>query len=197
MSSRACTVSYCWSASLLALLAFSSSPALAQTNNPAGPRDATDVTKAEIRKVWDALDGSIDQQIKIIDIGGGNNVAVGVLERGATSTEGNTIRGLVHHKVTEIYYILEGSGTLVTGGTLEEARELAADNRAVVELVGPSLSGTSRGGRRRVVSAGDIVVIPAGVFHGFSRIDDHVTYLSLRVDPEHVLPTGYVHPLLQ
>ena len=41
---------------------------------------------------------------------------------------------------------------------------------------------------------GDIVVIPAGVPHGFRHIQDQVTYLSVRVDPDQTLPTGYAHP---
>jgi len=32
-----------------------------------------------------------------------------------------------------------------------------------------------------------------GVAHGFRAIDDHVDYLSFRVDADHVLPAGYVH----
>jgi quercetin dioxygenase-like cupin family protein len=47
-----------------------------------------------------------------------------------------------------------------------------------------------------VISEGDVVVIPAGVAHGFSKILDQVTYLSIRVDADQVLPAGYKHPLI-
>jgi hypothetical protein len=40
------------------------------------------------------------------------------------------------------------------------------------------------------------VVIPAGVPHGFRHIQEQITYLSIRVDPDQVLPTDYVHPSL-
>ena len=43
---------------------------------------------------------------------------------------------------------------------------------------------------------GDIIIIPAGVGHGWSQITDHVDYLSVRPDPEKVLPAGWVYPLL-
>jgi hypothetical protein len=46
------------------------------------------------------------------------------------------------------------------------------------------------------VGPGDIVIIPPGVLHAFSQITDHVTYLSVRPDPDRVLPGGYVNPLL-
>ena len=48
----------------------------------------------------------------------------------------------------------------------------------------------------RRVGPGDIIIIPPGVLHAFSQITDHVTYLSVRPDPDRVLPGGYVNPLL-
>jgi quercetin dioxygenase-like cupin family protein len=64
-------------------------------------------------------------------------------------------------------------------------------------LVGPTTTGIVQGGQRRSVSTGDIVIIPAGVPHGFAEIADHVTYLSIRPDVDHLLPAGYVHPALK
>jgi len=40
------------------------------------------------------------------------------------------------------------------------------------------------------------VIIPAGLFHAWSEIPDHVTYLSIRPDPNGVLPAGYVNPVI-
>ena len=42
-----------------------------------------------------------------------------------------------------------------------------------------------------------VVVIPVGAMHAWTSIPDHVTYLSIRVDPDQVLPTGYVNPEIQ
>ena len=53
------------------------------------------------------------------------------------------------------------------------------------------------GGARGVLGAGDIIVIPAGVPHGWTDIADHVDYLSVRPDPDRVLPAGYVNPALK
>jgi quercetin dioxygenase-like cupin family protein len=47
------------------------------------------------------------------------------------------------------------------------------------------------------VKTGDIIIIPAGVPHGWMDIVDHVDYLSVRPDPERVLAAGYVNPALQ
>jgi hypothetical protein len=44
---------------------------------------------------------------------------------------------------------------------------------------------------------GDIVIIPATVPHGWTDITDHVDYLSVRPDPDRVLPAGYVNPIIK
>ena len=66
-------------------------------------------------------------------------------------------------------------------------------------LNGPSCSGTIVGGDvvKRAVKTGDIIIIPAGVPHGWLEIPDHVDYLSVRPDPDRVLPSDYVHPALK
>src|SRR5256885_1962606 len=46
------------------------------------------------------------------------------------------------------------------------------------------------------VKTGDVVIIPAGVPHGWIDITDHVDYLSIRPS-DHVLEAGYVHPSLR
>jgi hypothetical protein len=39
-------------------------------------------------------------------------------------------------------------------------------------------------------------IIPTGVAHGWSGVKDHVVYLSVRPDPDRILPAGWVYPLL-
>ena len=102
----------------------------------------------------------------------------------------------MHSRVTEVYYVLSGGGTLVTGGTVSDRRDFPGDAEITTVLVGPSYDGTSEGGHSREIAAGDIVVIPAGVFHVWSHIEDHVTYLSIRPDLDKLLPTGYVNRVL-
>ena len=157
---------------------------------------ATDVTKADYMAVKNAPDGGVDRQVKVVDIGK-SNVAVGILHRDALERTDGPARGIVHSLVTEVYYIASGSGTLVTGGTMTDRRDIPADSEIVTVLVGESFVAASTGGRSRHVSDGDIVVIPAGVFHGWTEIEDHVTYLSVRPDPDKVLPAGWVNPVVQ
>ena len=181
---------------VLAVLAFLVIPTTQGEAQQRAAPPATDVTAAEIEAVYNTIGSSIDQQIKIADIGDGN-VAVGVLHRDAVQDQGDAPTGLVHTEVSEVYYVLSGGGTLVTGGTTTVLGNLPADNRAVTELIGPSYRATSEGGYSRQISEGDVVVIPAGLFHAWSEIPDHVTYLSIRVDPDRTLPAGYLHPVLE
>jgi quercetin dioxygenase-like cupin family protein len=143
-----------------------------------------------------APEGGADRQIKVVDVGK-LNVGVGVLTQGARKTApGEPVAGISHAQVTEVYYVLSGSGVLITGTEIEGPVPLAADSEVVKVAVGPSLRATFMGGERRTVSAGDVVVIPAGVLHGWVEIPEQVRYLSVRPDPDRVLPAGYVNPAL-
>ena len=51
------------------------------------------------------------------------------------------------------------------------------------------------GGQSRPIGPGDVLIAPPGVAHWFSAIESDLDYLVFRVDPGHVLPAGYVHPL--
>ena len=88
--------------------------------------------------------------------------------------------------------------TLVTGGDVERITPLAADNELVTTVVGPGNTGVFRQpAQTRTLNPGDVVVIPAGVYHGFSEIPDHLDYVAVRPDVEKVLPAGYVNPALK
>jgi mannose-6-phosphate isomerase-like protein (cupin superfamily) len=71
----------------------------------------------------------------------------------------------VHDDVTEIYNIVGGSGTFVTGGAFASASDRTA--------------GIS-GGVSRHIQAGDFVVLPPGTPHWFSKIDGSITYVETR-----------------
>lgn len=177
------------------LFVLSSRSTLAQSS--ARPTEATDVTKADIEAVLKHPEGGGDRQIKVVDMGK-YNVAIGVLHRNAVKPSATgTVNGIAHTQVTEVYYITSGSGTLVTGGTILNPKPLAADAEVVRLAVGPSLNATFQGGQTRKVSAGDMVIIPPGVLHGWAEVPDHVTYVSVRPDADHVLPAGYVHPVVK
>jgi hypothetical protein len=134
--------------------------------------------------------------------GGGRGAAAAAEPCGEQSTApamGSTAGGISHDGQTETYIIVSGTGTLVTGGRIVNGRRSPAESEVTKVLNGPSCSGAIAGADvvKRKVKTGDIVIIPAGVPHGWTDIIDHVDYLSVRPDPERVLAAGYVNPALQ
>lgn len=106
--------------------------------------------------------------------------------------------GLYHSGQTEGYYIVSGEGTIVTGGHIINGRTSAPDAEVTTTLNGPSCSGRIGGNDvvHKFVKTGDIVIIPAGVPHGWDEIKEHVDYLSFRPS-SNVLTVGYQHPSLK
>ena len=163
---------------------------LAQDGKP--PNYAFDITKADIDLIRKSP--GTDRQMRVVDMGK-YNMGIGLIYRGPTNEKpGDPIHVLYHDYTAETYIITEGSGILTTGGII--------DNRTPSQGVpnvmnGPGGSGIAgRGALSRKVVAGDIIIIPTGVAHGWSGVTDHVTYLSVRPDPDRVLPAGWVYPLL-
>jgi hypothetical protein len=107
--------------------------------------------------------------------------------------------GILHDHQTETYVIISGAGTLVTGGQIMNGRKSGPTSPVTTTLNGPSCSGLIVGNDmvRREVKVGDIIIIPANVPHGWTAIAEHVDYISVRPDPDRVLPAGYVHPSLR
>lgn len=169
----------------------------ATTFSQSGPATtlATYVMASDIQKVVSAPGGG-DRPVKIVDMGK-YNISVAVLRRGPTPA-GAPIGAINHTHVTEVYYVVSGSGTLQTGGEVKDVKPAAADSQIVREAVGPSNNATFvKPAQSRNLSAGDIVIIPAGVYHGFSGVTDHIEYVSVRPDVEKVLPAGFVSPFLK
>jgi mannose-6-phosphate isomerase-like protein (cupin superfamily) len=175
-------------ASVLAMAVLTFFPAVTAAQG----RSAVDITREDINTVLESMGRSIDRQLKVVDIGVGN-VAVGILHRTGDNDTDGAHRGLIHVQVTEVYYILSGGGTLLTGGELFNATEPSAGS----DLIGPTFSAESTNGQVREISQGDVVVVPAGTLHGWTEIPDQVTYLSIRADPHDALPAGFVNALIR
>ncbi len=140
--------------------------------------EATDVTADAIQAFIDALprDRVSDRPIRVVDVTGDYRVGVYGVYRpqsvpgGANKHEVNT---------TEIYYILKGAGTLVTGGTLLPEGDPI-----------PGTSARSPGiedGVSRRVSAGDVVIIPGHTPHWWSELESDIEHLIFRPDPDNRL----------
>jgi mannose-6-phosphate isomerase-like protein (cupin superfamily) len=100
-------------------------------------------------------------------------VAPGIVVR-RRSGGGEPQYAVVHPFSAETYYIVDGTGTLVTGGALELPLSPSADPDVV-------RSKAIKGGVTRKVAKGDVIVVPPGTPHWFSAIDGTITYLESRV----------------
>jgi mannose-6-phosphate isomerase-like protein (cupin superfamily) len=180
--------------SIAGVAAVAGTVAFVQAQKP--PVLATDILASEIQAVVNAPTGGGDRLIKAVDIGDYNQ-GVGVLRRGPTKP-GAPVGAIMHEHITEVYYVVSGSGTLLTGGTVVGAKPAPADSEIVKVAVGPSMQGTfEKPAQRRKVGQGDMVIIPPGVYHGFDEVTTGIEYVSVRTDPKHVLPAGYVSPVLK
>jgi mannose-6-phosphate isomerase-like protein (cupin superfamily) len=78
----------------------------------------------------------------------------------------------VHEKEAEMFYVLDGSATMVTGGKLTE------EKRANVE----NLNGTGiEDGMSRTVSKGDFIIVPENTPHWFSQINGTIVLMTIHV----------------
>ena len=150
-----------------------------------GTKPATLVPASDIQATLKKApaDGVQDESMRMIRVDN-MNVGVGAVHRSAKGTN----YAIIHDELTEVYHVLSGSGTLVTGGTVSKPERFEADGKTVKELAGPSWRGASiQGGTSRKIKAGDVVIIPAGTAHWYSQIDGAIDYEVIRVDPGRLL----------
>jgi mannose-6-phosphate isomerase-like protein (cupin superfamily) len=181
----------------------------------------TVITKEDIDKISQTEQSlsTKDENAMVVDIGG-ENFSLGVIHRGSTHTPpparpagananaaapepcgtqmanvpADAIRGgLTHDHQTEGYYIISGAGTMMVDGYIANGRHSMMPDPGGPN--GPSCGGTAVGSRKINVKVGDVIIVPAGVVHGWADIPDHVDYLSFRPS-QHVMQAGWVNPTI-
>jgi len=124
-----------------------------------------------------------DQAIRHVESAEGN-LGIGVVHRPVIEA-GGPINAIQHHRQSEVYRVMSGSGTLVTSASMSDHSPLDPDGYVVTNLTGPSDLGViTEIHNSQLIEAGDIVIIPAGVAHGFSEITAAITYMVVRIDPD-------------
>ena len=139
---------------------------------------ATHVTKQDIQDFMAHMpqDRISDLPIRAIDVGGYRAGVFAVVRPKASPEDA------IYHdtNMTEILYILEGSGTLITGGTIPDARPPARP--------GGNFTGTRiEGGTSRHVGPGDVVFTPGRTPHLWQNLESDMRYLVFRADPDGTL----------
>jgi mannose-6-phosphate isomerase-like protein (cupin superfamily) len=78
----------------------------------------------------------------------------------------------IHEKEAEMFFVIDGAATLVTGGKLTEEKRTNPEN----------LSGAGiEGGESRHIAKGDYIIVPENTAHWFSKIDSTLILMSLHV----------------
>jgi len=78
----------------------------------------------------------------------------------------------VHEREAEVFYVIDGSATMVTGGKLVKETRTNATN-----LTGSAIEG----GDSRKVAKGDFIIVPENTPHWFSSIDGVLVLMTLHV----------------
>jgi len=129
------------------------------------------IPKDKLAQYLKDMDAKKLQTLRMIE-GGKYNVNI----RRITAAE----TGLVHPITADLWVVLEGGGTLTTGGVLE--------------------NGKINGGQSRKIKGGDVVYIPSGLPHGVSGVDSNITWLNVRWDtdwpPDSPMGAGNLNGLL-
>ncbi len=149
-----------------------------------GPKNAAPATFVTPGEMTTAFNGAPNQKAPLIDMpvrvidANGHYLGVALVRR--TSADQSA---LVHDKIDEVYYILEGGGTLTTGGGLLNAKQSLSS-----PTIGPGWSGTAiEGGESKRVNVGDVIMIKAGTPHMFTKLDGTIRYLVYRIDTSKVI----------
>lgn len=148
---------------------------------------STIMTKAEVEETLQQglknleSGGTVsDIVLRHIDVGE-QNMGVSVVQRSKVEFTG-TETGIAHVNLDEIYYIVTGEGTMVTGG------EFIEKQTSTSSLLGPMERGEIRNGVLQKVKPGDIAIIPKGMPHGWHEITTAaISYIIFRGDPDEVM----------
>ncbi len=189
---------------------------------PGNPTTATVITKEQIAKIsaTEQPQAVRDENSKVVDIGDGWSMELGVIHRGSTrnpppaparpanantaapipcgqimaTPPANAIKGAItHDNQTEGYYIVSGGGTAFIDGHVVNGRHSTSNPDGGPN--GPGCGGLAVGSRKVELKVGDVLIVPPGVIHGWADIPDHVDYLSFR--PSHgVMKNGWVNPTI-
>ena len=147
---------------LIALLAFAPAAAAQQAPAPTDPTKASQFTAADLMAALAKLPGDrAASSVRVFSLAP-YNVNV---ERRLPMPQGASL----HEAQAELFYVIEGSATLLTGG------KLVGETRNGTNLSGKGIEG----GTTQKCAKGDFLIVPSGIAHQFVDITAPITLLSI------------------
>jgi mannose-6-phosphate isomerase-like protein (cupin superfamily) len=139
--------------------------ALVKSKAPSGPAAAGKAPGASDVVMSMLPSGSVNLGVSVLQYAKGSRLINGVVN--STS----------HSDTPEVYYVLHGAGTILTGGTIDKTRE-STESR----LVGPSIFGAPKNAVAHKISTGDVIIVPPNMPHVVSDVTEDLAFLIIRVD---------------
>ena len=146
---------------------------------------ATYISNADFQAALKIPGPGVDHQLRVVSINNGEyHVGVGIVHRPKASASPRG--GIEHSDITEVYHILEGNATLLTGGSLKDIKQV----RDATGPSGPGAQGSEiLNGTSQKVGPGDVIIIPPNTPHLFTEImSEEIVYVVVRPDPHKILP---------
>jgi mannose-6-phosphate isomerase-like protein (cupin superfamily) len=185
-----------------ALVAITTAVLAAQTARTPLPAPGTNkalfMKASEVQDLIKAYPGG-NAEIKSIDAGK-HVVDFWLEQRKQGPVTGQT--AIAHAEITEIYYIVSGTATLMTSGRIAQAAY--NEQLPVTQFPGggkfltPTWGGKYEGGETHTVGPGDVIVVPPGTSHQWTHIDSpNFAYFIARIDPDKRQAAGLVNSALK
>ena len=123
----------------------------------------------------------VDQQVRDIEIGKAH-IGIGMVHRGKLDKPAPDSVA-EHDLVSEVYHIIDGTATLMLGPDITNRQRRPRHNSPCASSTVRATTAQRFATASLNLKPGDVVVIPAGTGHWFTKIDDHIDYLMVRIDP--------------
>jgi quercetin dioxygenase-like cupin family protein len=149
------------------------------------PGEFTFIPKAATEALMGPTRG--DRPARVVNVGNGANLGAFILHY-ETMTNKLPVSSFYHSEVSELYYVIRGAGTALLGGELENATWDDANSTAIKEVRGPSVNGTMKNFKTQKWSAGDTIIVSAGVPHSMGfEVTAKTDILRVAFDPKRAL----------
>ena len=140
---------------------------LAQAKPPGSlPGVFTFVSKADVEKVQTAIANGTpnDAPVRMVNISNRFNLGVYTLNSPPSKppAPGAPVMGFYHNDIAEVYIITSGNGFWRVGGELENPKADDVNSHGVKDVRGPGVVGVLKGYTNQKITAGDILIVPAG-----------------------------------